>query len=322
MKFPWITLAGKQQLQRVQGSVVLRLCSCPYLGINSATRATVKWDTPVASFSARSYSSSGGGTTKHFGEMVHRQIEEAKTLVDGAKTLVAFSGAGLSAESGLATFRDTETHALWSRFDPHDLASPHGFAQDPQLVTEWYNWRRQTLANVKPNDAHKALGKCDALISNVTQNVDDLLERGGVSGDNVHHLHGSLLYDHCNNHCGHSEMVDLSNPPNLRDCPRCGRAPMRPSVVWFGESLPSKAWAASERLCREADVLLVVGTSATVYPAAGLIDVTRIGGGKVVVFNTNPSQASDSADVEIIGPCGQYLPLVLESVVERAEKES
>ena len=232
----------------------------------------------------------------------------AQRLINNATRVVCFSGAGLSAESGVPTFRDAQANggALWAKFDPMTLASPPGFERDPEAVIEWYNWRRRAVAEASPNAAHRALAAAKAIV-NVTQNVDDLLERAGAAS--VLHLHGSIAADHCEHRCGCVEAIDLRNPPPLRPCPRCGpRSRMRPGVVWFGESLPDDAWLAAERACRSCEVMLVVGTSAAVYPAAGLIGLPRASGAKIVVINTQSSDASALADIELIGQAGEILP--------------
>ncbi len=240
------------------------------------------------------------------------RINTARTLLQEAPSVTCFSGAGLSAESGIATFRDTETHALWSRFDPMKLASPEGFAEAPATVIDWYNWRRQTLAAARPNAGHQALAQQPQLVQ-ITQNVDDLLERAGCAPQQILHLHGTITRDRCHDGCGYSVAIDLAHPPSLRDCPRCGGS-LRPAVVWFGESLPDTAWTAAEALCAATGCLLVIGTSASVYPAAGLIQLARRRGARIILVNTQPSDASHLADVELIGPSGQLLPQLLEGL--------
>jgi len=222
---------------------------------------------------------------------------------------VSFSGAGLSAESGIATFRDRDGDSLWSRYDPAELASPQGFAANPQRVYEWYGWRRSKLATATPNPAHLALASRDDLV-HVTQNVDDLLERAGASSDRIHHLHGTITRDRCHGGCGYEEPVALAEPAPLRRCPDCDSW-LRPAVVWFGEPLPQAVWRTAETAVREADCLIVVGTSATVYPAAGLIEWARGTGARVIVVNTEASAASEMADAELIGPAGELLPALL-----------
>ena len=234
------------------------------------------------------------------------QIETARDLLAASASIVAFSGAGLSAESGVPTFRDAQT-GLWAKYDPTRLASPDGFADDAELVVNWYNYRRGVLAGAQPNPAHRALAARPDII-NVTQNVDDLLHRAGAT--DVVQLHGSIARDRCHNHCGCEDEIDLSNPPGLRACSTCG-APMRPAVVWFGEPLPTDVWERAMQLCIDSEVLLVIGTSAVVYPAAGLIGVARETGSRIIVVNTQPSEASRLADIELFGPAGDVLPQIL-----------
>ena len=146
----------------------------------------------------------------------------------------------------------------------------------------------------------------------MTQNVDDLYERAQqeTPGPEAIHLHGTIADDRCHAGCGFVERVDLRDPPLLRDCPRCG-APVRPAVVWFGETLPPQAWDEAQRACTTTAALLVIGTSAAVYPAAGLIELAKSTGAQVVVVNTEPSGASGLADVEVIGKAGEVVPQLL-----------
>lgn len=229
------------------------------------------------------------------------------------RRVAAFSGAGLSADSGLATFRDPDTDALWSRFDPTRLASPEAFAADPELVIDWYNWRRRRYAEVVPNAAHRVLAAQTGMVQ-ITQNVDHLLEAAGAAPERVYHLHGSILSDRCHSgDCDYSEAVDPAAPPGLRDCPRCGTR-LRPAVVWFGESLPLRTWARARSLCTRLDCLLVIGTSATVYPAAGLIELTRQSGGRIIVVDPNAGAASDAADSFLQGRAADLLPALLDGL--------
>lgn len=233
-------------------------------------------------------------------------IDAARRILADGRPVVSFSGAGLSAESGVGTFRDAQ-EGMWAKYDPMRLASPEGFAADPKLVIDWYASRRRTIGDAQPNSAHVALaGRAD--IVHVTQNVDDLLSRAGAR--EVIPLHGRIDFDRCHGGCGHSEVVDMTDPPGLRDCPDCGAA-LRPAVVWFGEALPAEAWDIAEGACRDCDVLLVIGTSAVVYPAAGLIGVAKAAGARIIVVNTQPSEASPLADVELLGPAGEIVPQLL-----------
>jgi NAD-dependent deacetylase len=234
-------------------------------------------------------------------------IEAARQLVREATHIVAFSGAGLSAESGVPTFRDADTGGFWVDYDPQKLASPEGFRADPELVMSWYNDRRRGVHRAQPNAAHRALAARPDIV-NVTQNIDDLLHRAGA--ENVIQLHGTLTVDRCDARCGYTELVDLGAPEPLRPCPMCGTR-LRPDVVWFGEMLPAKAWRQAEQACLACDLMLVVGTAAEVYPAAGLIGLARSGGSAIVVINTKPSEASAMADIELIGPAGELLPALL-----------
>ncbi len=241
------------------------------------------------------------------------RLAQARALLARCHRVAAFSGAGLSAESGLATFRDPDPDSLWSRFDPTELASAAGFEANPQRVIDWYNWRRRGHAAVQPNAAHRALASQPRMVQ-ITQNVDNLLEQAGVEPQRVYHLHGSILHDRCHNPgCAHREAVELEAPSPLRACPRCG-ANMRPAVVWFGENLPQTTWNRAQGLCMQLDCLLVVGTSATVYPAAGLIALARQHDSHVVVIDPSPGAAGEQADVYLAGQAGDVLPALLEGL--------
>ena len=234
-------------------------------------------------------------------------IEQAKTVIQAASRIVSFSGAGLSAESGISTFRDAQTGGMWAKHDPMRLASPQGFEEDPKLVIQWYAQRRKDIAAAVPNQAHCALAARSDII-NVTQNVDDLLHRAGAK--QIIELHGTIARDRCHSLCGFDEAVDMSDPPGLRDCPACG-ARLRPAVVWFGESLPMDAWDKAELVCGDCDVLLVIGTSAAVYPAAGLIALAKSAGAKIIIVNTQSSDASHLADYELLGKASELLPKLI-----------
>ncbi|MCP4388426.1 MAG: NAD-dependent deacylase [Gammaproteobacteria bacterium] len=239
------------------------------------------------------------------------KIAQARKLLANCQRVAAFSGAGLSAESGLSTFRDSDPDALWSRFDPTELASIAGFEANPERVIDWYNWRRGKYAAVRPNAAHRALAAQSRMIQ-ITQNVDHLLEQAGVVSQQVYHLHGSILHDRCHNpDCEHSEVIDPATPTPLRACPRCGDR-MRPAVVWFGENLPQATWMQAQDLCMALDCLLVIGTSATVYPAAGLITLAKRHNSRVIVVDPNPRAAGDEADVYLSGSAAEVVPLLLE----------
>lgn len=239
-------------------------------------------------------------------------IQQAALKIATARQPVSFSGAGLSAESGIATFRSNADDAsdedvLWSKFDPMTLASQQGFAANPAMVIDWYNWRRKTLASVTPNDAHRTLA-LQTRWTHITQNVDNLLELAGAKESSVLHLHGTLLEDHCNAGCGYSEKVNLEHSMPLREC-QCG-GQMRPSVVWFGESLPAQILQTAIQKTEVADLMLVVGTSAQVYPAASLIDIAKSNDVEVIVVNTESSGVESANVIELVGPAGELLPKI------------
>lgn len=238
-------------------------------------------------------------------------IERARDLLRIGRSIATLSGAGLSAESGIATFRDKhDPNALWAKFDPMELASPEGFARHPDVVRAWYAWRRDGIARARPNPAHLALAERDDL-PHITQNVDDLLERAGASIDHVVHLHGEIAIDRCHARCGYETRIDLARGTDSVDaCPHCAQ-PLRPGVVWFGEMLPADAWQRAEAACRSCEVLLVIGTSGVVYPAAGLVMLAKSAGARIIIVNTEPSGASELADVELLGRAGEIIPRLL-----------
>ena len=230
-----------------------------------------------------------------------RDLERARRLLGSAQRVVSFSGAGLSAESGIATFRDSD--GVWSKVDPRIYASTEGFRRHPQDVSEWYAQRRRSLADVEPNAAHTSLAEADFSL-HITQNVDNLLERSGAI--NVVHLHGFLDHDRCDVACGYRTAVDLANPPPLHTCPDCG-AMVRPDVVWFGEMLPELAWQQAEAALALADVVVVIGTSGEVWPAADLISRCET----VITINKEPTRVGQEAAVELIGPAASVVPALL-----------
>ena len=243
--------------------------------------------------------------------MTSGALRSAAQLVAGARRLAVLTGAGMSAESGVPTFRDAQT-GLWSRYDPTQLASPQGFRADPPLVWRWYAWRRELVARAQPNAGHLALarsaGRFESL-SIVTQNVDGLHQRAGSGG--VIELHGNIVRTRCLADCGvlFERAADLppGEPPR---CPGCGSW-LRPDVVWFGEMLDPRSLRAAEEACTGADVVLVVGTSGLVHPAAGLPLAARRAGARLIVVNPQPSQIDAAADVVVRGTAGTVLPALL-----------
>src|SRR5262245_539237 len=238
-------------------------------------------------------------------------LDRAAHLLRSAKTVAVLTGAGVSAESGVPTFRDAD--GLWEGHPIEDVATPAAFRRDPRLVWQFYNARRANLARVEPNPGHTALARLEERFGPghftlVTQNVDGLHRRSGSR--NVVELHGNLTRTRCTG-CERVEDRGLAPLDDLPHCPHC-EALLRPDVVWFTEALPDGAWEAATRAAEQCDCLLVVGTSAVVYPAAGLITTARLGGGAVIECNLQRTAASHLADVRLFGPSGVLLPRLLE----------
>ena len=226
-----------------------------------------------------------------------------------ARFVAALTGAGVSAESGLATFRDAQS-GLWARFDPRELATPSAFARNPKLVWNWYAWRRERVASAQPNAAHHALAELERRAPEfvlATQNVDGLHQRAGSR--KVVELHGNIGRVKCSREGTVVERWDAPEGEVPR-CSSCG-ALLRPDVVWFEEMLPGHALAAAEDAARNCDVLLVVGTSAEVYPAAALPRLAASHGAVVVEVNPNPTPLSAFADYVLRGTAGVVLPRLL-----------
>jgi len=242
---------------------------------------------------------------------VDQNIFRAAKAIASSRFLVALTGAGISADSGIPTFRGSD--GLWKRFRAEDLATPEAFARNPRLVWEWYRWRMEIVFRAKPNPAHYALAELEALEvlkCVITQNVDGLHQLAGSRC--VVELHGSIRRVRCTS-CNYRE--ELCAPPNQipPKCPRCGSL-LRPDVVWFGEPLPSDAWSRALDLCRRADAILVVGTSGVVMPAASLPYIVKSGGGVVIEVNVEPSALTSIADIFVKGRASEVLPKLVEEV--------
>lgn len=224
------------------------------------------------------------------------------------------SGAGISAESGVPTFRD-DKNGLWARFDPYELSSTRGWQQHPERIWGWYLWRHHLVSRVEPNPGHRAVAGWEqhAEVSVITQNVDDLHERAGSSA--VHHLHGSLFHFRCAT-CGlpYTEELPQMAEPALEVAPpvcACGGL-IRPDIVWFGEDLPHGPWNGALEATAAADVVVVVGTSAVVYPAASLPELALAQGKTVIEINPEPTGLSASATISLRDTASRALPGLLQ----------
>lgn len=245
--------------------------------------------------------------------------EDVVAAVANASWITVFSGAGISAESGVPTFRDAET-GIWANHDPAELATPEAWTADPALVWGWYQWRAHMVHEAVPNAGHRALADLDdgRTVLVVTQNVDDLHERAGSTV--VSHLHGSLFAPRCSRCDRPYEGADADpdnaverervEPPSCQVC----LSEVRPGVVWFGEALPADHWQRAENAFSGAEVVLVVGTSGVVYPAAGLPERAALDGVPVFEVNPAPSALSELASYRIAAPAAAGLPALVDAV--------
>ena len=235
--------------------------------------------------------------------------------------ITVLSGAGISAESGVPTFRDDKL-GLWAKFDPYELSSTQGWQEHPERVWAWYLWRHHLVKQVQPNDGHRAVAHWQNVagveqVSVITQNVDNLHERAGSHP--VHHLHGNLFEFRCDS-CDAVYTGPLQEVPEpvLELMPPscvCGGL-IRPAIVWFGEGLPDGPWNAAVAAAAAADILVVVGTSAVVYPAAGLPEYALSQGAVVVEVNPEETPLSSSATVTVREGAGTALPTLLQRLPE------
>jgi NAD-dependent deacetylase len=225
-----------------------------------------------------------------------------------ARHVCVLTGAGISAESGVPTFRDAQ-QGLWAKYDPLQLATPEAFEENPELLWRWYRWRRELVAKANPNPGHLALARLAGLVPRftlVTQNVDGLHQRAGNQA--VIEFHGNLFDDRCH---AEGRVIEHDQDADVPVCPGCG-ANLRPGVVWFGEAIPDRALNESFAAAADCDVFLSVGTSSLVYPAAGLADIAKENRAIVAEINPNPTIQAETYDFAIAGNAGAALPELVE----------
>lgn len=247
------------------------------------------------------------------------KIQQSAELLKKANGIAILTGAGVSKESGVPTFRDA-IDGLWAKYNPQELATPTAFMANPKLVWDWYEYRRELVRGAKPNPGHFALATLEQKLPTVitiTQNVDDLHEQAGSK--EVIHLHGNIAETKCFYNCqGSPTIVDLTQIEYDEDntppaCPHCGRW-LRPNVVWFGEMLPQDAIADAFAMVQHVDVVLVVGTSGMVTPAAALPGMGKQAGATVIEVNPMDSGITPIADIKLDGPSGEVLPQVIKAM--------
>ena len=228
--------------------------------------------------------------------------------IAAARSLAVLTGAGISADSGVPTFRGAD--GLWRNFRAEDLATPEAFARDPRLVWEWYNWRRELIVTKRPNPAHSAVAEFERRCSQfwlITQNVDGLHRTAGST--KLSEIHGNIWKVRCTV-CGVIEDnhdVPIAMLPSCRHC----RGLLRPHIVWFGESLSASDLARCHAALHSCDVLLVIGTSGVVYPAAGFTSVAKESGAFVADINPDATPHSDIVDISLKGRAKEIVPLLL-----------
>jgi NAD-dependent deacetylase len=242
-----------------------------------------------------------------------KSLEKAAQGLRSARRVAVLTGAGVSAESGVPTFRASD--GLWEGHRIEDVATPEGFHRDPELVWRFYNARRDNLSRVQPNPGHYALAALQDRFEKftlATQNVDGLHLAAG--NRDVLELHGNVRRTRCLG-CKQIEDRGLEVLSDKPCCPHCGHF-LRPDIVWFGEMLPVGVLEAASAAAESCDALLVVGTSAVVYPAAGMIPLAKDNHAMVIEVNLTPTEASLWVDVGLYGPSGEVLPKLVSAITQ------
>lgn len=253
-----------------------------------------------------------------------RELLDAAERIAAAQNVAVLTGAGISKESGIPTFRDAQT-GLWANYNPEDLATESGFRADPEMVWGWYDFRRNKVWDTQPNAGHAALAELQqwlaekrAVFTLITQNIDNLHQRAGST--DVLELHGNIFRYKCLDH-HHPAMPEnwIEKPSGPPGCPECGGY-VRPDVVWFGEMLPESILERSFAAAEACEVMLVVGTSGVVHPAASIPVAAKRAGAFVVEVNPEPSALTESVvDLFLQGPSGIILPELLNALNHRQD---
>jgi len=237
--------------------------------------------------------------------------------IRAAPTVAVLTGSGLSADSGVPTFRDP-TDGLWAHFRPEDIASPEAFARDPAGVWQWYRMRRDKLTEVEPNAGHRALAELANHLPDlrlITQNVDGLHQRAGHP--DVVELHGNIEVDRCHREGRAVDVGDTGEIPPR--CPHCGGA-VRPGVVWFGEAIDPGVLERASRAAEACSIFLAVGTSAEVHPAAGLAELARSAGARIAEINPEATALGDAVDCVVRARAAEALPALRDRVVADSDR--
>lgn len=252
--------------------------------------------------------------------MTNDKIKQAAEAIRSAKKIAVLTGAGVSKESGVPTFRDA-LDGLWAKYNPQELATPMAFHKNPKLVWDWYQFRRELVSTAKPNPGHIALADLEKRYPRtviITQNVDDLHEQAG--NKHIIHLHGNIAESKCLDNCqGAPTIIDLESfewdrekgPPA---CPHCGE-PVRPNVVWFHEMLPEDDLNRAYAVSLACDLMIVVGTSGLVVPAATLPEIAKRSPdtpAKIIEVNPDSTAITPLTDIKLDGASGEILPQVME----------
>lgn len=239
--------------------------------------------------------------------------EKLISILKEAKTIMFFTGAGISAESGIPTFRGND--GIWNKLKPEELANFDAFMKNPDLVWEWYQHRRKIISETEPNDGHKAIAEFEKYYDThvVTQNVDNLHRRAGST--NIYELHGNIERNYCIDCKKESYKVEIDTSGKVAKCEFCGGL-MRPDVVWFGEMLPQQVFLDAEYYAAQSDVCFVVGTSGVVYPAAYIPITAKESNSFLVEVNIEKTELSSYTDESLIGSSSEILPKLLELVAK------